>query len=104
MRRPLSAMHADSSPPCRAAPRAPAPLLPAEQRHARRPLLLSTAQHVRAGLLSGLRHDRPPSPADTEAAALDAAAAAVAPPSDVQLQELAVRLVTDTDRAAATDR
>jgi hypothetical protein len=58
---------------------------------------------VRIGLLSGLRHDRPPSPADTEAAALDAAAAA-APPSDVQPRELAVRLVTDTDRAAATDR
>jgi hypothetical protein len=58
---------------------------------------------VRVGLLSGLRHDRPPSPADTEAAVLDAAAAAT-PSSDVQSQELTVRLVTDTDRAAATDR
>jgi hypothetical protein len=46
----------------------------------------------------------PPSPADIEAIALDAAAAAAAPPSGVQLQELAVCLGTDTDRAAATDR
>jgi hypothetical protein len=45
----------------------------------------------------------PASPADTEAAALDAAAAAT-PSSDVQSQELAVRLVTNTDCAAATDR
>jgi hypothetical protein len=45
----------------------------------------------------------PSSPADTKAAALDAAVAATAPPSGVQPQELAVRLVTDTDRAAATD-
>jgi hypothetical protein len=59
---------------------------------------------VRTGLLSRLRHDRPPSPADTEAVALDAVAAAAAPLSDGQPQELAVRLVTDTDRAAATDR
>jgi hypothetical protein len=44
----------------------------------------------------------PPSPADTEVVALDAAAAA--PPSDGQPQELTIRLVTDTDRAAATDR
>jgi hypothetical protein len=58
---------------------------------------------VRTGLLSRLRHDRPPpSPVDTEAAALDAAAAA--PPSDGQPQQLAVRLVTNTDRAAAMDR
>jgi hypothetical protein len=55
---------------------------------------------VRTGILSGLRHDRPPSPADTEAAALDVAAAA-APSFGVQPQELAVRLITDTDRQAA---
>jgi hypothetical protein len=94
-RRPLyslscNAPRAGFSPPCRAAPRAPAPLL-------------STAPPVRTGLLSGLRYDRPPSPADSEAAALDVAAAAAAPPSDGQPQQLAVRLVTDTDRAAATD-
>jgi hypothetical protein len=88
---PSSAPRADFSPPCRAAPRAPAPLL-------------STAPPMRTGLLSGLRHDRPPSPVDTEAAALDAAAAVAAPPSDGQPQQLAVRLVTDTDRAAAIDR
>jgi hypothetical protein len=58
---------------------------------------------VCTGLLSGLRHDRPPSPADTKAAALDATATAAAPPSDGQPQQLAVRLVTDTGRAAATD-
>jgi hypothetical protein len=46
----------------------------------------------------------PPSPADTEAVALDAVAAAAAPPSDGQPQQLTVRTVTDTDRAAATDR
>jgi hypothetical protein len=45
----------------------------------------------------------PPSPADTEAGALDAAAAAAAPPSDSQPQQLAIRTVPDTDHAAATD-
>jgi hypothetical protein len=51
-----------------------------------------------------LRHDRPPpiGTADTEAAALEAAAAA--PPSDVQPQELAVRLVKEKDSAAAMER
>jgi hypothetical protein len=90
---PSSASRAGFSSPCRAAPRAPAPLL-------------SIAPPVRTGLLSGLCHDRPPppSPVDTEAAALDATAAAAALPSDGQPQQLAVRLVTDTDRAAATDR
>jgi hypothetical protein len=46
----------------------------------------------------------PPSPVDTEAGAVDAAAAAAAPPSDGQPQQLAIRTVPDTDHAAATDR
>jgi hypothetical protein len=46
----------------------------------------------------------PPSPADTEAVALDTAATAAVPPSDSQPQQLAIRTVTDTDRAAVTDQ
>ena len=46
----------------------------------------------------------PPSPIDTEVGALDAAAAAAAPPSDGQPQQHAIRTVPDTDHAAATDR
>jgi hypothetical protein len=46
----------------------------------------------------------PPSPIDTEVGALDAAAAAAAPLSDGQPQQLAIRMSPDTDHAAATDR
>jgi hypothetical protein len=46
----------------------------------------------------------PTGTADTEATALEAAAAAAAPPSDVQPQDLAVRLVKEKDNAAATER
>jgi multidrug efflux pump subunit AcrA (membrane-fusion protein) len=50
-----------------------------------------------------LRHDRPPTgTADTEAAALEVAAAA--PPFDVPPQELAVHLAKEKDNAAATER
>jgi hypothetical protein len=89
---PSSAPRAGFSPPCRAAPRASAPLL-------------STAPSVRAGSSPVQAAPcPPPSPVDTEAGALDAAAAAAVPPSDGQLQQLAIRTVPDTDHAAATDR
>jgi hypothetical protein len=55
---------------------------------------------VPALLLYRRHHVRPPSPADTEVGALDAAA----PPSDGQPQQLPIRTVPDTDHAAATDR
>jgi hypothetical protein len=55
---------------------------------------------VHAGLLSGLHHDRP----QPRRHRGRRPAAVAAPSSDVQPQELVVRLVTDTDHTAATDR
>jgi hypothetical protein len=118
---PSSASRAGPSPPCRAAPRASALLLPAEQRHARRPcraapLLAGPVEQQHSTPATGpspvqhlcvgpLRHDRPPTgTADTEAAALEAAAATAAPSFDVQPQELAVRLAKEKGSAAATER
>jgi hypothetical protein len=50
-----------------------------------------------------LRHDRPPTgTSDTEATDLEAAAAA--PPSDLQQQELTVRLAKEKDSAVAKER
>jgi hypothetical protein len=46
----------------------------------------------------------PTGTSDTEAADLEAAAAAVAPPSDLQQQELTVRLAKEKDSAAAKER
>jgi hypothetical protein len=96
-----SASRAGPSPPCRAAPRVPASLLPTEQHRARRPLSSLPCNTCAPASCPGCAMIGPPSPADTEVAALDAATVAAAPPSDVQPQELAVRLVTDTDRQAA---
>jgi hypothetical protein len=60
---PSSASRAGPSPPCRATLRAPASLLPAEQRRARRPFSSPPRRsYAPALLLSRRHHDRPPKP------------------------------------------
>jgi hypothetical protein len=81
------------------------PSPPAEQRPCVPATPSSTVQHVRVGLLPCCALTGPPTgTTDTEAAALEAAAAAATPPSDVQPQELTVRLAKEKDNAAATER
>jgi hypothetical protein len=85
-------------------PCASAPLPLPSSAPARRPPPLYHAARARR-LPAVLRHDRPPTgTANTEAADLEAVAAAAAPPSDVQPQELTVHLAKEKDSAAAKER
>jgi hypothetical protein len=94
---------------------APAPLPLPSSASARRPPVeqrlcapatpLPTEQRVRAGFLPCCAMTGPPTGTfDTEAADLEATAAAAAPPSDLHQQELTVRLAKEKDSAVAKKR